>query len=407
MIQIAGLDINFDFGKLIKVSDLIYFDGPLLSHYTSEKGDNYLYYWVDVDDVYNRWLIIRTDIFSIQQYLDKKISLHSIVSDPNDGFVYAVDIDSNAVYHNIKVVKINDLPENYLPSFESYYDFELNDDIDLAAISRKYSSGIFELHINGKNVKYGSMPLNKLAPIMPMVEDIRKSMSSKYIKQKKSLISNKETQKNIGRELALDTQYEFMYSLAGSIRIILKPLNPQLSMGETFGKPFADEFAGEMINLFKSGYKKESLVAYSELYDKNVIKKYNDFISYLNNEKLSFGLKWHNSVSNVSIKEDIKLEDTKKILNNLSDFEFDKNEEISLDARFYSLNVKTGNYSLESAEGDDFKSTGYLDEERKKIADTISFNKIYKVIIDRKMSEQIGGKEQIKDSLVSLIEIKD
>jgi len=196
-----------------------------------------------------------------------------------------------------------------------------------------------------------------------------------------------------------------MYSLAGSIRIILKPLNTQTEL--PFGGTFADDFAGEMINLFKSGYKKESLIAYSELYDKNVIKKYNDFINYLDNEKLSFGLKWHNSVSNVSIKENIKLGDTKGILNNLSDFEFDKSEEIQLEARFYSLNIKTGNYSLESAEGDDFKSMGFLDEERKKIADTISFNKIYKVIIERKESEQIGGKEKIKDILVSLIEIKD
>jgi len=406
MKPIVGIDIDFDFGKLIKVSDLIYFDGPLLSHYTSERGDNYLYYWVDVDDTYNRWLIIRTDILSIQQYLDKKNPLYSIVSNPNDGFVYAVDIDSDAVYHNVKVIKINDLPENYLPSPESYYDFELNDDIDLAAISRKHSSGIFELHIDGVNVKYGSIPLNKFAPIMLMVEDIRKSMSSKYIKQKKSLIADKDTQRNIGRTLALDTQYEYIYSLAGSIRIILKPLNTQTQLS-SFGETFADNFAGEMINLFKSGHKKESLIAYSELYDKNVIKKYNDFVNYLNKENLSFGLKWHNSVSNISIKENITLGDTKKILNNLSDFEFDKNEEIQLDARFYSLNVKTGSYSLESAEGDDFKSTGFLDGERKKIADTISFNKTYKVIIDRKMSEQVGSKEKTKDTLTSLIEIKD
>ena len=31
---------NFD--KFKKVADLIYFDGPLLSHYVTNKGDNYL-----------------------------------------------------------------------------------------------------------------------------------------------------------------------------------------------------------------------------------------------------------------------------------------------------------------------------------------------------------------------------
>lgn len=48
-----------------------------------------------------------------------------------------------------------------------------------------------------------------------------------------------------------------------------------------------------------------------------------------------------------------------KILANLSDFEFDNKEEIRLCGRFYSINIRTGNYAFESAEGDDFKSIGF------------------------------------------------
>ena len=103
MKTINGFSINFDFSKLIKVADLIYHDGPLLSHYVSNKGENYLFYWVDVDNEYNRWVVIRTDIFSIQQYLEKKSTLHSIITQPNDGFVYTVDIDDKIHYHNISV----------------------------------------------------------------------------------------------------------------------------------------------------------------------------------------------------------------------------------------------------------------------------------------------------------------
>ena len=75
-----GYNMNFDIKNLIKVSDLIFFDGPLLSHYISQRGENYLFYWVDVDDIANRWLIIRTDIFTIQEYLDKKITLYDVTS---------------------------------------------------------------------------------------------------------------------------------------------------------------------------------------------------------------------------------------------------------------------------------------------------------------------------------------
>ena len=91
---------------------------------------------MDVDNEYNRWVVIRTDIFSIQQYLEKKSTLHSIITQPNDGFVYTVDIDDKIHYHNIKLVPIANLPEEYTPTENSYYAFDIEDNIDLAAISQ-------------------------------------------------------------------------------------------------------------------------------------------------------------------------------------------------------------------------------------------------------------------------------
>lgn len=402
MKTIIGFNLKFDFSNFIKVADLIYYDGPLLSHYMSSKGENYLFYWVDVDDECNRWMIVRTDIFSIQQYLEKKITLHSIITHPNDGFVYMVDIDNDIQYHNIKVVSIDDLPEEYTPMENSYYTFEVKDELDLSAISQKYSSGILEIHISGKDVKYGSIPLNKFAPIIPKIEDIRKSMSSKFRKRVKRSNAKleKNARQNIDKELRLDTQYEYMYSLAGSIRIILKPINQQVSFSPTY----SDDFAQDLIHLFKAGYDKESILNFSELYDKNILKKYNDLVTFLNGEDLALGIKWHNINSNVSYKQEITTNDTKKILANLSDFEFDDKEEIKLYGRFYSINVRTGQYAFESTEGDDFKSTGHLDETRRQMAYNISFNKTYQVIIERKTTEPIGGKEKIKDVITSFIE---
>lgn len=405
MKTISGFTIQFDFGKLMKISDLIYFDGPLLSHYMSSKGENYLFYWVDVDDTYNRWLVLRTDIITIQQYLDKKISLYAVLSAPNDGFLYTVDIDTDALYHNIKLVQVGSLPEDYLPEQDSLYAFEPSDDIDLAAISQKYSCGILELHIDGRDVKYGSIPLQKLAPIIPKIEDIRKALSAKYIKHIRQSVSSKkeERRKEITKELYLDTQYEFVSSMAGSMRMILKPLNQQAS----FTKTYADSFAEELIKLFESGYKKEDITSFSRIYDKAIIKKYNDFIYYLNAENLSFGLKWCNVHAKIAIQKKIGLKDTEKILLNLSDFEFNEKEDIVVKGCFYSLNVKSGSYSFESVEGDDFKSTGYLDKARRELAQTITFNKTYQVVVERKTAERIGSKEKKEDTIVSITEVTE
>lgn len=402
MKTINGFNFNFDFSKLIKVADLIYFDGPLLSHYMNDKGENYLFHWADADDDYNRWIVLRTDILSIQQYLDKKVNLRSLIMEPNDGFVFSVDIDDELNYTNIKVVPVEAIPEEYLPTEDSFYSFKMEDDIDLSALSQKYSSGILEIHIGGKDVKYGSIPLHKLAPIIPKIEEIRKSMSSKYAKRIKRSQQNmdKNAKQALERELRLDTQYEFLFSLAGSIRIILKPINQQTSFGPTYSDDFAREFTG----LFVSGYSKENIQGYSETYDKQTIKRYSDFMSFLNSEKLSLGVKWCNMGTQTRINHKIEIDDTQKILSNLSNFDFDNEEELKVIGRFYSLNVKTGSYSFESVEGDDFKSSGFLDDSRRQMAFSISFNKTYQVIINRKVKEPVGRKQIIKDTIVSFVE---
>ena len=405
MKTIKGIPTIFNPNRLSKVSDLIYFDGPFLSHFISEKGDNYLYYWVDADEEYNRWLLIRTDIFTIQNYLERKISLFDVISNPNDGYLFQVDIDSDINYHNLLLVNPTDLPEDYLPSKDAFYDFEPSDNVDLASISQKYNSGILELHIAGVNVKYGSMPFHTFTSLLPKVEDIRKEMASKYTKAIKESESynalSRDKQKNIKDELLLNTQYEYMYSMAGSVRVILKPVSNQISFGETYADSFADEFIG----ILKSGYNKECIVKFSDTYGEDAIKKYSELIAYLEEEKLSLGAKWFNVNSNIYYQENINAKDTSSILSNLSDFEFNDVEKIEEIGKFYSLNVKSGAYSFEASE-EDFKSTGFLDANRKEMAYSIFFNKKYKVTIERKSAKQLGGKEKIKDVITSFYPVE-
>ena len=121
---IKGFDIQFDFSNFKKIADLIDFEGPLLSHYVSGKGDDYLFYWVDGDAHDNRWLVLRVSLSSLQKYLAKKVSLRELISSPNDGYLYLVDVDTDINYHDVKLVQPTDLPEDYLPTADSYYDFE-------------------------------------------------------------------------------------------------------------------------------------------------------------------------------------------------------------------------------------------------------------------------------------------
>lgn len=110
--------------KLKKVADLIYFDGPLLSHFKNKDGDSYLYYWCDANENYNRWLVFRISDEDLNRYLIGKSSLREIITDPVDGFIYSADIDDNLQFHNVYMVQPADLPEAYIPEVDSFYEFE-------------------------------------------------------------------------------------------------------------------------------------------------------------------------------------------------------------------------------------------------------------------------------------------
>ena len=128
MKTIKGIGIksrNFD--KFKKVADLIYFDGALLSHYVTNNGDNYIFYWIDQDDTDNRWLFARIDNDMIQKFFKKELTLRKVLSSPLDNIIYTVDIDNDGKHHNFQAHSIEDLPEDYLPAEDSYYEFEPKD----------------------------------------------------------------------------------------------------------------------------------------------------------------------------------------------------------------------------------------------------------------------------------------
>lgn len=128
MEDICGVKLReFPLGDLKKVSDLIYFEGPLLSLFKDRFGNSYFYYWVDNDEATNRWLVLQVSNEQFKGYIDKKISLKEIVSNPVGGIIYSVDIlpiRKKLSYRNVQVTSPNEIPDSYIPEDNSYYEFE-------------------------------------------------------------------------------------------------------------------------------------------------------------------------------------------------------------------------------------------------------------------------------------------
>ncbi len=107
---------------LIRVVDIINFEGPLLTLYEDIVNNQfYLLDWVDRDAQFNRWLIYKTNIQVLKKYLSEDIS-HFDLFNAVEQYCYVVDIDENIKWTNPRKLKKDSLPENYYPLCDVYFE---------------------------------------------------------------------------------------------------------------------------------------------------------------------------------------------------------------------------------------------------------------------------------------------
>lgn len=122
MKQLDGMMLpSFPIPELRHVRDLVFYDGPLLSHYEHANGDDYLYYWCDCDDVANRWMVFRVNEADILRLVNRYVPIDFVIpKGSRDGFVYLVDIADNGAVSQVHIVTPDKLPSDYKPKAGTY-----------------------------------------------------------------------------------------------------------------------------------------------------------------------------------------------------------------------------------------------------------------------------------------------
>lgn len=403
MIQLQGIEGCLSIVELTKVSDLIYFDGPFLSHYVHKSGDNYLSYWVDCDDEFQRWLVFRVGITSLQKYVDKKMSLLDVIRQLDDGFVYLVDVDVDGQTTTPEILFLNQLPDDYLPEVDSYYDFSMERKSDVESLSLANNCGMLEIHFTGSDVRYGNMPFDKYTKCLKKIEDLRHCCADSFIKKVKASDTYKrlksEDKGRVLDELRLNTNFQYVYSLAGSVRVLLRPQNLQISFEQTS----ADDFAKELIRLFKSGFNVEQLREYAREYGQEALGKFNELLDLLLKNKVDLEISWTNTKQNVYVGQKIYKTDKKRILDNLSQ-SIETTQELSFRGRFYSLNTKNGRFSFESIGDELVDISGKFDENIIGIIQTLTFEQTYEITVERKIQNELTKPHKPTDTIIDIKE---
>jgi hypothetical protein len=166
MEQIKGIHIaNLGF-KLTRQGDLLYHEGPLLSHFINEENkDHYLYKWSDCDEIAHRWLVFKVSAENLKLFFETKCTLLQLIH--GNPFVYFVDLDTNQHQTNLILTSTDNIPKDYLSSEKSFfkpkqyekYAFELKD-------------ALFSAIVQEKTLENLETPLNQLNELIKKQNDL-------------------------------------------------------------------------------------------------------------------------------------------------------------------------------------------------------------------------------------------
>ena len=141
---------------LIRIGDLVNFEGPLLSLFEDVKnGHLYIFDWVDRFDKTNRWLIYQVYPKKLLDFIQKKISYLDLFKSPVNNVYYFTDIGSSISSGNYNINLLDGIPEKYIPNENDFFDKSGSpnyDKIILFLINKKhenlYSTGLVVTSIN-------------------------------------------------------------------------------------------------------------------------------------------------------------------------------------------------------------------------------------------------------------------
>ncbi len=148
--------------QLFKKGDIIEFEGPLLSHFSDEMGEDYFMKWVDKDSECNRWLLFNISKIDLNDYFQNSKTLRNLIKSSNE-IVYLIDIDDNINYKKIQVLSKDSIPENYLPTDKSIFNEKIS--TQYAKVLKKEIVESFS-SIDTKSIK------NKLKQVERHIDDV-------------------------------------------------------------------------------------------------------------------------------------------------------------------------------------------------------------------------------------------
>lgn len=103
--------------KMRLVEDLMYYDGPLISHYASQGPQQFIVLWAGCPDEHTcMWYVMEITTSNLKLFLTDKLTLRAVM-EQSPGIFHCKNhfIDEQEVAHG-KPIKFEDISDDELPS---------------------------------------------------------------------------------------------------------------------------------------------------------------------------------------------------------------------------------------------------------------------------------------------------
>ena len=136
--------------KQVKLFDIEYYEGPMLSLFRDDKVDNfYLYKWLDVAKNGHKWLIFNINLDNLYDYIQQNIDERTLIENALGGQYTTAVIHPDLSFGDIKLFTNASLPPHFLPANGCF--FMPPDCPDYEAVTAFFdNSSIVSLRITNK-----------------------------------------------------------------------------------------------------------------------------------------------------------------------------------------------------------------------------------------------------------------
>lgn len=426
MDNINGIEISslpFELNKLVGV--LLFHEYPTTIVYSLENKRPVIKEWVDCneDNSIDRYFIYEITREILKDFLDGIINHQEMITSGLMHIGYLVD-QKNSRLETIKVVSPLDLPFEYIPNHDSYFDIDEGVDtqkiitefdlesckhieplmekplIDLATVRK---SELFNLHLPvGKGIGVGVIKTRILGQALLSFENLFQEVSlDHYLGKNRGEIKLKAKDKEHFLDLS---STQVVAQEAASYSIFIRPKVSTYDLLE--GVTNTEAIARNIFDIFESTSDLQNL---KQSYNNNsdfVYHRYRIFLEELVQLDLKIDLNWYNPMNRSLLKRSLNLYFANQMLNNLDELQTESEESFSTKGKFRAINCNTGYYTFMSIKDEEFN--GYFDKLVKESMSLLTFRDIYEITINRKTKKEAGSVEpKITDTIIAHYLIKE